>query len=183
MDDAVVRATNGAQRYDQDGVIAARGVVSDTFADELLAHPYFSQVPPKTTGRELFGSQFGAQLWSRSQAIGLNSDDLIATLTYVTAQSVVRAMHDFATTIPEELYVAGGGAHNPTLMRMLSVIAQPTSVYAHDALGIPSAAKESVLFALLAYETWHNRPGVITAFTGASHPTVLGNITPGRLVR
>ncbi len=183
MDDAVVRATNGAQRYDQDGVIAARGVVSDTFADELLAHPYFSQVPPKTTGRELFGSQFGAQLWSRSQAIGLNSDDLIATLTYVTAQSVVRAMHDFATTIPEELYVAGGGAHNPTLMRMLSGIAQPTSVYAHDALGIPSAAKESVLFALLAYETWHNRPGVITAFTGASHPTVLGNITPGRLVR
>ena len=181
IDDAVVRATNDTQRYDRDGLIAAGGKVNHSFADELLAHPYFSQTPPKTTGRELFGSQFGEQVWSQAQSKGLKHDDLIATLTYFTAQSIVRAVRDFAGSIPEELYIAGGGAHNPTLMGMLAELARPITVQPHDALGIPPSAKECVLFAVLAHETWHNRPGVLTAFTGASHATVLGNITPGRL--
>lgn len=183
IDDAVIRATNGARRYDDNGMIAARGTVNHQFADEVLAHPYFSEKPPKGTGRELFGSQMGAELWSKAQAVGLSNDDLITTMTYVTAQSIVNALHDFAPYAPAELYVAGGGAHNSTLMKMLSDLAAPTIVQPHDALGIPPSAKESVLFALLAYETWHNRPGVLTAFTGASHPTVLGSITPGRLIR
>ncbi|HLY25543.1 MAG TPA: anhydro-N-acetylmuramic acid kinase [Aggregatilineales bacterium] len=183
MDDAVVRATQGKLRYDQEGLIAARGTVNRSFADEVLAHPYFSQNPPKTTGRELFGSQFGAELWSRAEGIGLSNNDLIATLTSITAQSIVRAVRDFAPTFPAEVFVAGGGAHNPILMQMLADAAQPMKVAAHDVLGIPSTAKESVLFALLAHETWHNRPGVLTAFTKATHAAVLGNITSGRLVR
>src|SRR5262249_17891628 len=120
----------------------------------------------------------GAELWQKWQD-GAHSADLIASLTYVTAETIIRALRDFSPSFPEEIYIAGGGAHNPTLMTMLNTFAQPTIVATHDALGIPSTAKESVLFALLAYETWHNRPGVLTAFTRASHASVLGNITLG----
>jgi len=63
---------------------------------------------------------------------------------------------------------------------MLTKYLPGVEVHRHDDLGIPATAKECVLFALLGYETWHGRPGSLPAFTGAAHPAILGNITPGR---
>ncbi len=186
IDDAAQRATGGALDYDRDGTLAAAGRVDEGWLAELLAHPYFRRPPPKTTGRELFGRQYGAELWARGQARGLRGEDIIATLTALTARSIAAAYRNFLPAFPDEVIVSGGGARNPVLLRQLAFAlaevagSQPAPrVVTSDELGLPVEAKEAVAFAVLAYETWHGRPGNLPAATGARRPVVLGSITPG----
>lgn len=180
IDDAAQRATNGAWSFDRDGTLAAQGRVDETLLHELLQEPYLHALPPKTTGRELFGAQFGARVWERARARGLRDYDIVATLTAFTAHSIARAYHDFLPTFPDEVIVSGGGARNATLMRMLRDLLAPARVMPIDEFGISSEAKEALAFAVLAYETYHHRPGNLPAATGARRAVVLGSITPGR---
>lgn len=179
MDYAASRATNGALSFDRDGVIAARGRVDDTILRELMQEPFLREKPPKTTGRELFGAQYGAPMWERAKTRGLRDEDIVATLTAFTAHSIAQAYRDFLPQIPDEVIVSGGGALNPVLMQMLRDLLAPARVTTSDELGLPSEAKEAIAFAVLAYETWFQRAGNVPAATGARHPVILGNITPG----
>jgi anhydro-N-acetylmuramic acid kinase len=183
MDYCASRATEGAQRYDMDGRIAARGEVHAALLAELMQHPYIRQSPPKTTGRETFGTQFGREVWERGLALHLSPENIVATTTAFTAESIAAAYREWIPWPVEEMFVAGGGALNPTLIAMLGERLGGVPVHDHAALGLPAEAKEAVLFALLGYETWHGRPGTLPALTGASRPVVLGSITPGRLWR
>jgi anhydro-N-acetylmuramic acid kinase len=178
IDYAAQRATNGALDFDREGALAARGCVDAVLLAELMQEPYLRQSPPKTTGRELFGVQFGARVWEQAKTRGLSDHDIVATLTAFTALSIAQAYRDFLPRNPDEVIVSGGGARNLTLMRMLRDQLTPAHILTSDDVGLSSEAKEAVAFAVLAYETWHNRPGNLPAATGASHPVVLGNITP-----
>jgi N-acetylmuramic acid 6-phosphate etherase len=80
--------------------------------------------------------------------------------------------------MPERVVVSGGGAHNAALMALLRGLLAPAEVITSDALGLPADAKEAIAFAVLAYETWHGRPGNLPAATGATRPAILGSITP-----
>ncbi len=179
MDDAVSRLSDGAETYDKDGVRGARGTVHVGLLDELMAEPYLRLPPPKTTGRELFGAPYGAQIWARADALGLSGDDRVATLTAFTARSIAQAYRDCLPTIPAEVYICGGGAHNPTLMAMLQAELPTSIVRPIDALGLPSEAKEAQFFAVLAYESLNGRPGNLPAATGARSQVILGQHTPG----
>jgi anhydro-N-acetylmuramic acid kinase len=180
IDDAARRATEGALDYDRDGAMAARGAVHAGLLEALLADPYFAQRPPKTTGRERFGSQYGAQVWARAGALGISADDLLATLTAFTAQSIAQAYRDFLPEPPAEVIVSGGGAHNPVLMEHLARALPGVRLLRSSELGLDVEAKEAVAFAVLAYESFHGRPGNLPAATGAARPVVLGSVTPGR---
>jgi anhydro-N-acetylmuramic acid kinase len=76
-----------------------------------------------------------------------------------------------------ELIVSGGGAKNPTLMRMLTQNAMGLKVRTADEFGLPSEAKEAVAFALLAYQTWRRQPSNIPSATGARGLAILGKIS------
>jgi N-acetylmuramic acid 6-phosphate etherase len=178
IDDAASRATQGAWTFDRDGALAARGHVDETLLAELMREPYLKQTPPKTTGRELFGAQFGARVWEKAQARGLRAEDIVATMTAFTARSIAQAYRDFLPAPPDQVIVSGGGAHNPVLMAMLRDGLAPAQVLRSDDLGLSSEAKEAIAFAVLAYETWFGRPGNLATATGARHPVVLGSITP-----
>lgn len=178
IDDAVRRATDGAFAFDRDGAFAAQGHVDDGLLAELLQEPYLHRSPPKTTGREMFGAQFGDRVWERARARGLPPNDVIATLTAFTAASIAQAYRDFLPAMPDEVIVSGGGARNPTLMAMLRDRFPGTRVIPSGDVGLDVEAKEAVAFAVLAYETWHGRPGNLPAATGARRPVILGNITP-----
>ncbi|MSP12097.1 MAG: anhydro-N-acetylmuramic acid kinase [Chloroflexi bacterium] len=180
IDYCASRATGGADAFDRDGALAARGHVSQSLLAELMAHPYLQELPPKTTGRELFGTQLGAQVWARGKELDLSDVDITATATAFTAATIGQAYRDFAPAAIDEIYLAGGGAHNPTLVDMLRAQVAPTAIHQHAELGLPASAKEAVLFAVLAYETFHGRPGNLPNCTGAGHPVVMGDITPGR---
>lgn len=179
MDYAAARVTGGEWRFDRDGALGAKGRPDFDLVDELLLHPYFALLPPKTTGRELFGVQMGAEIWDRAVARGLSGEDIVATLTAFTARSIAQAYRRFLPRFPEEAIVSGGGAANPTLMTMLAAEVAPARVLSSAECGLPIEAKEAVAFAVMAYETAHGRPGNLPAATGASGPVILGDITPG----
>jgi|YNPBryantNP2012_1023418.scaffolds.fasta_scaffold02735_7 anhydro-N-acetylmuramic acid kinase len=182
IDYAAGRATAGAWAYDRDGALAAQGRVDEALLAGLMAEPYLKQPPPKTTGRELFGVQFGARVWERAEAAGLAPCDIVATLTAFTARSIAQAYRDFLPRLPDEVIVSGGGARNPMVMAFLRAELPTARVIPSDELGLPADAKEAVAFAVLAYETWHGRPGNLPAATGARRAVVLGSITPGSRV-
>jgi anhydro-N-acetylmuramic acid kinase len=178
LDYSAAHITGGRLTYDRDGALAAQGQVDNDLLVWLLDHPYFARRPPKSTGRELFGDAFARQVWQRGQDQGLVAADIMATLTALTAQSIARAYHSFLPCLPEVVIASGGGAYNPTLMRMLADALRPARLLPAAALGIPDDAKEALAFAILAYETWHGRPGNLPAATGARHPVILGQVTP-----
>lgn len=172
--------------YDANGAIAARGRVLDAALKRALAHPFLRRKPPKSTGREEFGREFVQEFlrWCGSRA---RKADILATATALTAASIGMAVRQgiaIANISSSELkraeYVAsGGGAKNPTLMRMIGEQVKPLGfrMRTSDDLGLPSQAKEAVAFALLAYQTWHRQPGNVPGATGASRSAILGKIS------
>lgn len=179
MDAAVYELTDGSLTYDADGQVARKGRVDEVWLEQLLEHPYFSRGLPKTTGRELFGSQMAVKLVQEGRARGLSASDILMTLTVLTAQSIADAYKSFAPAPIHEVILGGGGYRNLLLVEFLSSLVAPTIVRTHEDIGLSSDFKEAMVFAVLAYETWHARPGTLSVLTGAQHPVVLGQITPG----
>ena len=180
IDDAIRRISQGSQQFDAGGALASHGKVAKNLLSYWIGHePYFHLSPPKTTGRELFGEQYGAALWDQAKHANLSDADYAATITAFTAVTIADAYRDFMPAMPAEIVVSGGGAYNRTLLKMLAAETAPARLRTIDDLGMPPDAKEAVAFAVLAYETWHNRPGNLPSATGARTPVVLGSITPG----
>ncbi len=171
--------TGGAQHYDADGALAARGAVDRAWLESLMAHPYYTRQPPKTTGRELFGAAMGAALLEAGRTRGLDDTGIVATLTALTAATIADSYRRFAPAPVAEMIVGGGGRRNPVMMRMIRERMPELAVRTHEDIGIDSDNKEALVFALLAHETWHARTGNLPSLTGASHPVVMGQITPG----
>jgi anhydro-N-acetylmuramic acid kinase len=171
MDLAVSQATDGAERMDADGVRATRGTVQQDLLTRLLDEPYYRLDPPKSTGKERFNADYLATMIGTTD---LELDDLVATLTELTARLVAGACDQHRL---DELVVAGGGVRNPTLMQRITDLAPATRIRTIDDFGVPAQAKEAYLMALVGYLSWHGLPGTITSATGAS--SVLGSVTPG----
>jgi anhydro-N-acetylmuramic acid kinase len=173
--DAVARAaSSGLEAFDRDGRRAARGAIDAALLVELHRHPYLAQPLPKTTGREDFGKGFVYPLLARFEA---RKDDLLATLTRFTAEAIARSYREVLPALPDEVYVSGGGALNPILMRHLAELLAPIPVQSLAALGVDPEAKEAIAFAVLANQTLFGAPGNVPAVTGAAGPRVLGKIS------
>jgi anhydro-N-acetylmuramic acid kinase len=179
--DAVVRRyTGGRLTFDEDGRIASRGSVDERLLDQLLAHPYFEREPPKTTGREEFGEAFTMRVVREAEDVGLEPDDVVATVTALTVESISRA---YEGLLPEGsnidgVYVSGGGAKNNFLMESLSSRLDPIPILEYDSLGIPGEAKEALLMAVLANEHVSGNPANLPRATGARRAVVLGSLYP-----
>lgn len=173
--DTVARAASrGLEGYDQDGRRAAAGRIDQELLAELHGHPYLAQPPPKSTSREVFGKAFAYPLLDRFRG---RLDDLLATLTRFTAETIARSYREHLPAFPDEVYVCGGGAANPTLVSHLRALCAPAAVADTHALGIDPNAKEAVAFALLANETLFGHPGNVPQATGARGFRVLGKIS------
>lgn len=162
--------------YDADGAIAAVGVVHEQWLEHIIAsHPYFARSSPKSTGREQFGEDYGRELVASGRARGLRPSDIVATLTALTARTVAQAARRVADgEVIDEVIVAGGGARNATMMRMLREYLAGTHVITTDELGIPGDAKEAICFAVLANEAICETPANVPSVTGARARVVCG---------
>lgn len=188
IDWAVRIVSNGERAYDEDGALARQGRVQEALIERWLAHPYYRQAPPKTTGRELFTAQMAETMRAEASAAGANDVDFVASATALTAASIADAYARFAPGPLAQVVIAGGGAHNPVLLaelraRLSARLGVNVPVVTHDALGIDADAKEALTFALLAYLCANGLPGNVPACTGAGHEVVLGVIAPGNNYR
>jgi anhydro-N-acetylmuramic acid kinase len=179
IDSVMMQVSGGAQAYDQDASLAKRGRIDEEWLHELLGHPYYEIKPPKTTGRELFSKAMAAHLIAEGQRRGADPASIVATITTLTAQTIADAYAHFGPAQVEEVILGGGGRHNPIMADLLQGLLHPARVLTHEDIGMDSDNKEALVFAVLAHETWHARPSTLPALTGADHPVVLGQITPG----
>jgi anhydro-N-acetylmuramic acid kinase len=180
------------REFDKSGAVARTGKVLKDVVETSLKEGYFSALPPKSCGREQFGEAFVSRFIAMCRKAGGRADrdeDVVATATALTAASIVDAYRRFvwghvgqaAPLSPVEFVVAGGGAKNDVLMRMLRDGLEPLKVKVRmmEELGVPAQAKEAVAFALLAWLSWNGLPGNVPTATGAKRAVVLGKVSRG----
>jgi anhydro-N-acetylmuramic acid kinase len=172
IDTLVAHKTQGRQRYDRNGRIARVAKVHPRMLEAMLSDPYFALDPPKSAGREQFGHEFASGLI----ATGLPLDDLIATATEFTAQSIARAIERYKKI--SEVIASGGGIHNRQIMRRLGELLPLLKISTTADHGIDPDAKEAIAFAVLAHEFARARPANVPSATGARHAAMLGKSSP-----
>lgn len=177
LDGIMSRKTDGRSTMDRDGRLALRGRVDSRLLAKLLAHPYLSQPPPKSTGREAFGSKMLDELLGWEPTRSMAVEDLLATCSRWTAEAVGTARRWIKGEI-DEVIVGGGGVRNRAIMGQLASLFAPIPVSTFESHGWDSKALESVAFAILAYQTVMEQSGNVPSVTGAAFPRLLGCIVP-----
>jgi len=160
------------ERYDRDGVWAARGRIIPELLAKLLDDDYFRQAPPKSTGPERFNLD-----WLDTQLASLAAapEDVQATLAELTAVTVAEAVRMHAPRT-QRLLVCGGGSRNGTIMERLRQHLPGCVVELTDRHGIGAEHVEACAFAWLARQTLHGRAGNLPAVTGARRRVILGGV-------
>ena len=187
IDNAMRYFTNGEMEYDKDGEWSSRGTVCQDIVDKFLnTNKYCNHVPPKTTGRETFGDNEGQEIIDECLAAGCDKYDTLATITRSTAQNIIK---QYRTFFPHfgisldkiaEVYMCGGGARNPSIIKYLKEQLPSTRIRALDETGVPSDAKEAVSFAQQAMEAILGRPALVPINSDNLQPnTISGKIAPG----
>jgi anhydro-N-acetylmuramic acid kinase len=179
IDALVSHFTRGGQRFDENARLAIRGRSLPALFDELMRDPYLRLAPPKSTGREYYGRAYVEKVLALGRRHHAKPADLIRAATIFTALSVVDALNRFVLpkTKIHQLIVSGGGALNPLIMAQLAAALPGMETLPSSDFGIPVDAKEAFAFALLAYETFHQRPANLPSSTGACGPATLGKIS------
>lgn len=162
--------------FDKNGEIALKGKVDDKWLSELLKEPYYSQVPPKTTGRELFNNDYAEKILLNAPE---NKYDIIATVTNLTAKVISDSYKNFILNNLDvnEVVLGGGGAYNNALIKYLKEYLPEMNVKTHEDYNIPNKLKEAIAFAYLGYFAVNKQPNNVPGATGADCPVIMGKIS------
>jgi anhydro-N-acetylmuramic acid kinase len=165
-------AARAGEACDRNGAVAARGRVDEALEHQLLSHPYFKALPPKSLDRQAFapsgaGSEPGAGPWASLDRLSL--EDGAATLAAFTASAVARAREHFPEE-PQLWVVSGGGRRNRTLMSMLAARVQNAVVPA-EAAGLDGDSLEAEAWAYLSVRACKGLPITFPGTTGVPRPT------------
>jgi anhydro-N-acetylmuramic acid kinase len=175
--DEAMRLTFGKQ-FDTNGAFGRAGVLRPALFAALASHPYFVQNPPKSTGREMFSRQWLSKLITAHHHPSAPSEDVITTVTELTAWSVADHIKRFAPAT-QRIIASGGGIHNTFLMERLAAQCPDCAIEMSDAYGISADMKEAIAFAYLGWRTVKGMPSSLPSVTGASKATILGSIAFG----
>jgi anhydro-N-acetylmuramic acid kinase len=139
--------------FDENGAIAASGNIDNDLLQSLKNHAFFRAGFPKTTGPELFNIAYLQKAQQESTTEHLSPEDIIATLTRFTAETIAEAIQQCFPDTNPVVYASGGGMHNPVIMQTLHQLLPGFIFKDTSALQIHPDAKEAVLFAILANES------------------------------
>lgn len=176
--------TKGKKQFDKNGAWAAQGNPSERLLAKWIKNPYFTQMPPKSTGRELFGEPFFQKAIHETRE--LSNFDCVATFTELTARSLALNYKLHLGSTPDKVILTGGGAANPVLVRAITAqlaasFSRKIQVITSDIIDWPVQAIEPAAFALLAYLRLKNKAGNISETTGARRPVLCGHLTESDL--
>lgn len=177
--DAIVRiGTNGKLLYDEGGKMGVQGNVCQEWLEHILSvDENVTQQPPKSTGREFYSMDMAKRLWQEGVSRSLSLEDIVATVTHYTIQSIARNIKEFIDPYYDiqEVLVGGGGVHNVEIMKGLqSQVKQ--NVTSMEKLNFSSDAKEAIAFTILGNEFLHGQPNNLPTATGAERPVVMGKL-------
>jgi len=178
VDALAAHFSRGRLRYDRDARIARRGRPALALLTALRRDSFFRKQPPKSAGREQFGPAFVQRVLLWANRHSLRPEDVLHTATLLTPLTILDALDRWVAPRfrIDDVIVSGGGAHNPLLMAHLRAGLPGVQIIPSGRLGVPEDAKEAFAFAVLAFETIHDRPSNLPAATGAQRPAVLGKI-------
>jgi anhydro-N-acetylmuramic acid kinase len=151
--DQFTRMYYPGEYFDKDARHALQGKVHDALLRELKANGFFKLPFPKTTGPELFNIEYVKQAQQQANATGISPEDLLATLTRFSAETIVASIRKVVKKDSFQIYLSGGGAHNPLLARWIQEMLALKTLRTTEDLGVPGDAKEAILFAVLANES------------------------------
>jgi anhydro-N-acetylmuramic acid kinase len=151
--DQFTRLHYPGEYFDKDAQHASRGAVHDGLLRELKSHKFFSLPFPKTTGPELFNTAYVALAQQMAGIENISPEDLLATLTRFSAETIVAAIRKATKKETFQIYLSGGGAHNPLLTQWIKEMLGLKTLRTTQDLGVPGDAKEAILFAVLANES------------------------------
>ena len=173
LDEAYLKIFNNG--FDYNGNLALKGNVDRDLVTTWLNQAYFIQPPPKSTGRDQFGLN-----WLNIYMKNLdrhNNEDILATLSYFTAQSVFQGCKEFINSNNvSKLIVSGGGAHHMCIMKFLNNLFSPIQVVPSSKFNISVDSKEALGFAIFAVANIKEIPSNLPSVTGAHKPVILGKI-------
>lgn len=181
--DGVVRILSGGEvRMDRDGRQASRGRSDRVLLARLLDDDYLKRRPPKSTGRERYGTAEAEKLAAEWKRARRDVDDLLATLVTFTAEAVAMACRQLLPGSPrvDRILVGGGGARNPAVLAALLRAMPSSAVQPFDQAGVPADAAEAMAFSLMGRNALLGIPNHLPQCTGAGRSAVLGEIVPGR---
>ncbi len=160
--DSYVKANYPGLSFDANGDIASSGTINEAFVNAVLPHPFFNAAFPKTIGPELFNQDFIANACKTAGIVSMAHQDMIASLSYITARAIADGIHKVVGDAYLELviYASGGGIHNAYIMQQLQTMCPNASFKNLETIGVHPDAKEAVLFAVLANEALAGSPAL-----------------------
>lgn len=164
------------QPFDADGSIAATGKPEEALLNQLLAHRYFHQPPPKTTHRGAWNRLYLERLLLAARNQRISPPDLVATACELTVRLVERGIADL-TQNPHEVILAGGGAKNIHLAMRLRQRLSPASTISAERLDFDATAWRAACYAILAAARLDRTAANVAQSTGADKAVVLGSLT------
>lgn len=150
--DAYIQSKFLGRSYDIDSEIALKGTFNPRLVKELLDNPFFDLKLPKTTGPELFNLDYLVEAQRKTNTTQLPLEDVMATLNRFSAEAICHALSTSLKGDDFEIFISGGGMHNPLLRRNINDLLPGVSIKDTSMLGVAPDAKEAVLFATLANE-------------------------------
>lgn len=177
LDGYIRQLSQGKATYDRDGQWSRNGKLVRRLLTAILQHPFVQQLPPKSTGREVFGMDYLAQLLA-AYGQGASKEDIAYTLAvapmYLLQQVIAR--HAGAMGTIDSIWLVGGGAYHPSLQAQARSLFQDSKIYvANDGPMAPNNV-EAAAMAILAGRTWQGLPSNLPQVTGARQKVVLGQI-------
>lgn len=163
--------------YDRNGEVAFSGKNIKELFDEITSHPFLDKKPPKSCGREQFGSNYTDDLIRKYSTS--KKEDIVHTISKASSYTMIDAIKKYVLSHYEidELIIAGGGIHNNFLMKELEDNLKPIKVLTTNDLGLDSDFKEALAFIILGNQTINKKHGTIKQATGAKHTVIPGSIS------
>jgi len=181
IDAAVRYFTDGEKERDDHGMMGRNGKVDQRVVDNFLKGPYFVHSIPKTCGREMFSDSMAYDLCERMTDNSISPEDCIATITRITAQSIVQHYRQYGPTQGiDDMFVCGEGSLNPNIMEYLRQQMPSVRLRTLEEVGIPGESKEALAFAQLGLECLLGRPSIVPQRVETRAPAIIGQIQPGR---
>lgn len=161
--------------YDEEGIWASEGKLSEELLEAWKKLPYFDQVIPKSLDNNWIKKVFFAEVSRRR----LDPKDVLHTACHFISDCIAADVDRYAEVKPKQMMITGGGAYNTFLLNMIrsKIEALGVEVIIPDPKVIEY--KEALMSALMGYLFLHDRFNTIPSVTGSSKATIAGKYCKG----